>query len=211
MGLQPDASTESVPKAEATWTRRGAMVTRQFNSQLIAFALGLMVQVGFLSHHVSIVAPILGEQAASVAVSSAALAAFLGRIVLASFADRIDLRLTAAGVFMVAAVALASMSMSMSYFGLLFTSVAYGLTIGNITTLSPIIARREFGASSFGAVYGVAASVIGVAYAFGPGMFGILRDAFGNYGPSLMVAASLNLVAALVIIWGGRKPLPLPF
>jgi MFS family permease len=186
------------------------MATRQFNSQMIAFALGLMVQIGFLSHHVSIVAAPLGEHVASIAVSPAALAAFFGRIVLASFADRIDLRLTTGGVLLVAAVSLGAMSMTSSYAGLLLTSVAYGLTIGNLTTLSPIIVRREFGAASFGAVYGVAASVIGFANAFGPGIIGLMRDAFGNYGPALMAAGLTNLVAAAVIVWGGRKPLPLP-
>jgi MFS family permease len=215
MGLLPDgaeSSTGTVAKAEAeaSWSWKGAMATRQFNSQLISFALSLMVQIAFLSHHVSIVAPALGEHVASVAVSSAALAAFLGRIALATFADRIDLRLTTGGVLLVAAASLGAMSMTSGYAGLLVTSVAYGLTIGNLTTLSPIIVRREFGASSFGRLYGGAAAAIGFAYAFGPGLFGILRDAFGSYGPALMLAALTNLIAAAVIVWGGRKPLPAP-
>lgn len=213
MGLLPDgakATTATTPKAPAVWTRKGAMATWRFNSQLVSFALSLMVQVAFLSHHVSIVAPVLGEHVASLAVSSAALAAFVGRIALASFADRIDLRLATGGVLLVATAALAAMSMTQSYTGLLLTSVAYGLTVGNLTTLSPIVVRREFGAASFGAVYGVASSIIGVAYAFGPGLFGILRDAFGSYGPALMIAAALNLIAAFFIVWGGRTPLPQP-
>jgi MFS family permease len=213
MGLLPDgaeSSTTRATKAEASWSLKGAMATRQFNSQLISFALSLMVQIAFLSHHVSIVAPALGEHVASIAVSSAALAAFLGRIALATFADRIDLRLTTAGVLLVAAGSLGAMSMASGYAGLLVTSAAYGLTIGNLTTLSPIIVRREFGAASFGTIYGFAAAVIGFAYAFGPGLFGILRDAFGSYGPALMLAALTNLIAAAVIVWGGRKPLPSP-
>ncbi len=213
MGLFPDGEaspTGSTRSTEAYWSRKGAMATRQFHSQLISFALSLMVQVGFLSHHVSLVAPTLGDHGASIAVSSAALAAFFGRIALARFADRIDLRLTTGGVLLVAAVSLAAMSATSSPAGLLVTSVCYGLTIGNLTTLSPIIARREFGAASFGAVYGIAASVIGVATAFGAGLFGILRDAFGSYGPALVVAALMNLVAAVIIVWGGRKPLPSP-
>jgi hypothetical protein len=129
------------------------MATRQFNSQLVAFALGLMVQIRFLSHHVSIVAPILGDHAASIAVASAALSAFLGRIALASFADQIDLRLMTGGVLVVAAASLGAMSMATGYaglqLGLQLTSVTYGLTIGNITRLSSIIVRREFGATSF--------------------------------------------------------------
>src|SRR5262249_701892 len=109
MGLLPDgaeSSTGTVAKAEAAWSLKGAMATRQFNSQLISSALSLMVRFAFLSHHVSIGAPALGEHVASVAVSSAALAAFLGRIALATFADRIDLRLTTGGVLLVAAASL---------------------------------------------------------------------------------------------------------
>ncbi len=161
------------------------MATRHFNSQLVSFALSLMVQIGFLSHHVSLVAPTLGDHGASIAVSAAALAAFVGRIALARFADRVDLRWTTCGVLLVAAASLAAMAVTSSPAGLMLTSVCYGLTIGNLTTLSPIIARREFGAASFGAVFGVAASAIAVASAFGPGLFGILRDTFNSYGPSL--------------------------
>jgi MFS family permease len=213
IGLLPDGedfTAGSTQKPETAWSRRGAMGTRQFHSLTIAFAFGMMVQVGFLSSHVSLVAPISGENGASIAVSSAALAAFIGRIALAQFADRIDLRLTTAGVMLVAAAALVAMALASSPMGLLLTSISYGLTIGNLTTLSPIIARREFGAASFGAVYGVAAAVISVATALGPGLFGILRDALGSYGPTLVIAAGMNLVAAVVIVWGGLKPLHSP-
>lgn len=212
MGLLPDGEPSSgiTVRAEALWSRRGAMATRHFNSQLISFALSLMVQIGFLSHHVSLVAPTLGDHGASIAVSAAAMAAFVGRIALARFADRVDLRWTTCGVLIVAAASLAAMAVTSSPAGLMITSVCYGLTIGNLTTLSPIIARREFGAASFGAVFGVAASAIAVASAFGPGLFGILRDTFNSYGPALIIAALMNLVAAVIIVWGGRKPLPSP-
>jgi hypothetical protein len=63
MGLLPDgadASLGSVPKPTTSWTRKGAMTTRQFHSMTIAFSLGMMVQVGFLSHHVSLIAPTAG-------------------------------------------------------------------------------------------------------------------------------------------------------
>jgi MFS family permease len=213
IGLLPDGEVSvpgAPPKAVALWTRQGAMATRQFHSQLVAFAIGLLVQIGFLSHHVPMVAPVMGDYGASIAVSSAALAAFCGRVALARFADRIDLRLTAGAVFFVAGVSLAAMSLTTTSVGLLLTSVCYGLTVGNVTTLSPIIARREFGAASFGAVYGVVASAIAFATAFGPGLYGVLRDALGSYGPVLMVAGFMNFFAAAIIVWGGRKPLPLP-
>jgi MFS family permease len=213
IGLLPDgeAHIEGAPvKAIALWTKRGAMGTRQFRTQTAAFALALMVQSGFLSHHVPMVAPSMGAYGASLAVSLAAVAAFIGRILLARFADRVDLRLTSGGVFVLAGLALGAMSLTDTPAGLLITSVCYGLTVGNITSLSPIIARREFGAAAFGAVYGVAASAIAFASAFGPGLYGILRDIVGNYSPALFIAALLNVVAAVIIVWGGRKPMPAP-
>jgi hypothetical protein len=33
-----------------------------------------------------------------------------------------------------------------------------------------------------------------------------LYDVFGSYGPALMIAAVLDIVAAMIVIWGHRKP-----
>lgn len=213
IGLLPDGEVqvEGAPaKAVALWTKRGAMATRHFQTQTAAFALALLVQSGFLAHHVPMAAPIMGAYGASIAVSSAAVAAFIGRILLARFADRVDLRLTSGAVFVIAGFSLGAMSLTDTPTGLLITSICYGLTIGNITSLSPIIARREFGAAAFGYVYGVAASVIAVASALGPALYGILRDVVGNYSPALLVAGLLNFVAAAIIVWGGRRPMSAP-
>jgi MFS family permease len=211
MGLLPDggAPSASAP-VEARWSRKGAMATRQFHSQLVAFALAMLVQIGFLSHHVPLVAPVLGDTGASLAVSLAALMAFIGRILLARFADEIDLRALTAGVMVFAMASLAYMSVATTQFSLLASSALYGLTIGNLTTLSPLIARREFGAVSFGPVYGVISAAIAFATAFGPAVYGIMRDTFGSYGPPLTLAAAVNLIAAVIIFWGGRKPMPAP-
>jgi MFS family permease len=212
MGLYPDGIKPSANKSPvvSNWTRAGAMKTRRFQTQLVAFGLGLMVQVGFLSHHVSMTAPALGEKGASLAVSAAAISAFIGRVLLARYSDHVDVRLTTSLVLTVAAVSLACMAIFNGPTGLIISSIAYGLTIGNLTTLSPIIVRREFGAESFGAVFGIAASLIAFAMAFGPGLFGVIRDAYGSYGPALLLAGGLNLVAAVIIVWGRDQPLPAP-
>ena len=56
----------------------------------------------------------------------------------------------------------------------------YGFCLGQITTLSPIIVRREFGAASFGTLYGVAGTVIQLSSAFGPALYGVARDLLGR-------------------------------
>jgi cyanate permease len=89
---------------------------------------------------------------------------------------------------------------------LIGASIVFGLTVGNVTTLSPIIVRREFGAQAFGLVFGVASCGIQLATALGPSFYRLLHDAFGSYNPALIGAAGLDVAAATVAIAGHRKP-----
>jgi cyanate permease len=81
----------------------------------------------------------------------------------------------------------------------------FGLTVGNVTTLSPIIVRREFGAREFGTVFGVASCGIQLMTALGPSFYDLLYDDFGSYGPALTIAAVLDIAAAMIAILGHRK------
>jgi cyanate permease len=42
--------------------------------------------------------------------------------------------------------------------------------------------------------------VVQILYAFGPGLLGVLRDAFGGYGVPLAVCLGLNLAASVVVL-----------
>lgn len=79
-----------------------------------------------------------------------------------------------------------------------------------MTTLPAIVVRREFGAASFGAVYGAASTGIWLAAAAGPGLYGALRDASGGYALPLLLAAALDVAAAALVVLGGRLPFPPP-
>jgi len=192
------------------WNLKDATATRQFRSHVIAFGIGQMVQVGFLSHHVSIAIPVLGAQGAAAAVFAAAVAAFLGRLLLARYADQVDVRKVGSGVFLLAAVSLVGMAVLPGKWALVATSISFGLTVGNVTTLAPMIIRREFGAASFGVVFGLAATINQLSMALGPTVYGVLHDAFGSYTPALLLCGLLNVVVAIVIVGGGKQVLVAP-
>lgn len=109
MGLHPDGeppAPKSDDKPVRVWSRSEALRTTAFVSVVIAFALGLGVQMGFLTHHVTLAVPALGAAGAAFIVSITAVAAFLGRVALARWADHVDLRITTAAVLFVAALSL---------------------------------------------------------------------------------------------------------
>jgi predicted MFS family arabinose efflux permease len=133
------------------------------------------------------------------------LAGLLGRLLLAWVADRIALRGYAAAIFATQALALVLIAITPGAPVLVGMTFVYGFCLGQITTLSPIIVRREFGAASFGTVYGVAGTVIQLSSAFGPALYGIARDLFRSYPPVLAIAAGFELAALATVLVGGRS------
>lgn len=208
IGLLPDgavaASSAAAPRGPA-WTRRDALRTASLRSVMAGFGIGMMVQVGFVTHQVTVLSPALGAAGTSIAVSLTAAAALLSRLVLARVADQISARSTAAVMMIVAAGALAAMAIWSGPAMLATGSVLMGITIGNVTTLAPIVVRREFGATSFGAVYGIASCIIQLATALGPSFYGVLHDASGSYRVPLLLAAAVDVVAAVVLLAGKAK------
>lgn len=199
--LEPDAEP-AAKVASTTW--RSALRTFLLWSVPLGFALGLTVQIGFLTHHYALAEPTLGSEGAGWLVGATGFTGLLGRLLLARVADQVDTRLYSAGILVVQAVVLGAIALFPSATVLIAMSLVYGFCLGQITTLSPIVVRREFGAAAFGAIYGVTGTVIQFCSAFGPAFYGVLVDLFGGYGPVLAVAAGFELAAALVLMMGRR-------
>lgn len=214
MGLLPDGApshaTASAAGTHHCWKRLKALRTAALGSVVASFGIGMMVQIGFLTQQVALITSSLSAPGAAAVVSTTAAAALVGRLGLARFADRINARNATAAVLLLAAAALGALALFPVPAVLVGASMAYGLTVGNVTILSPIIVRREFGAASFGAVYGVASTGIQLVAAMGPGFYGLLHDASGGYGLPLLSAAVLDVLAAGLVVLGGRKPLTSP-
>lgn len=203
LGLFPDgerAATDSLLSLQESKSIPNSIGSAAFLTVVLTFGLALSMQLGFLTHHVSLITPSLGDAGASFTVFATGLAALAGRLLLSRYADQVDLRITTAGLLATAAAAFAVVALIPNRFGLVGGSILYGLTLGNITSLSPIIIRREFGARSFGNIYGVASTIIGLGSAFGPSIWGMLHDSFGSYTSALLISAALDAIAATIIL-----------
>ncbi len=206
LGVAPDgdrlAAFTARPRGAPAWTRAAAMRTVALWTIAIGFAVGLVVQVGFLTHHLKLAEPVLGTIGAGWLVSATGLTGLAGRMLLATIADRVNVRLWSCLIFACQTVALGVMSAWPDPAVLIGSSLVYGFCLGQITTLSPIVVRREFGAEAFGAIYSVAATVIQLSSAFGPAFYGILRDWAGGYAPVLTIAAAFEAAAMTIVMTG---------
>ena len=208
MGLSPDG----LPPAQdirqrqcSNWSRADALRTSRLQTTMIAFGLGMFAQIGLLTHQATLLAQSLPTDGVAATISGTAISALVGRFGLTKFADRLDARVTSSAVLITAATSFCALAATDNPVVLISASLLFGLTVGNVTTLSPIIVRREFGATAFGPVFGVASCAIQLATAFGPGIYGLLHDSSGGYREPLLVAATLDTIAAIVILCAGRS------
>ncbi len=80
--------------------------------------------------------------------------------------------------------------------------ILFGLGVGNLLTLPPLIAQREFPPETISRVVALITAVNQAVFAFAPAVLGILRDISGSYLVAFLVAAAVELVAGCVVILG---------
>jgi MFS family permease len=207
LGLKRDGMAAGAGEsgAPATHIATEANRRRLLWSSTLAFSLALTMQIGFIAHHVALAQPVLGTVGAGMLVSATGVVALIGRLYLARIVDVSSVRRLASQAMLAQLVAMLAIGISASAPVLIVASLAYGFAIGHVTTLSPIVVRREFGAENFGAAYGGAATVIQFTSAFGPALIGYLRDMLGSYQPVLLISAAVTALACASIHLGRER------
>lgn len=176
-------------------------------------ALGLFAQIGLIAHLFSVLAPALGEQNAGFAMAWVTMMAVLGRTIVGWLLHPgVDRRLIAAasyGLQIIASLVFV-LADGIDPALLLVGATMYGLAFGNGTYLPPLIAQSEFAPTEVARVVALVVAISQAAYAFAPGVFGILREqAIGAStgsqsatGAIFVVAATVQLLALLSFLMG---------
>lgn len=191
-------------RSAAPSPRRLLLRQRGFRSMSIAFALGLFAQIGLFAHLIARLEPAFGATLAALAVSLATLCAVLGRTLLGWLLGEHDRRRAAAVNFLVQAAGTLLLTFGDGVAVLAAGCVLFGLGVGNLTSLPPLIAQREFRPVDVGTVVALVTAINQAVFAFAPAAFGLLRDLDSDYMSSFLVAAAVQIAAAGVVVCGRR-------
>ncbi len=210
-GLAPDglpnepASPAPLPPSDAA-PRSQSDILRSPAFLRLAAAFGLMLfcQVAFAMHELAYLRGRIGPELAALAVSATAAGSLVGRLVVGSFADRVDRRHLAAGLFLLQAAMVALAALGEGETVLLVAAAGVGLTIGNIFLFQSLLVAELFGMASFGSALGLLQLVTQVASGLGPLALGLLRGIHGGYEPALAWLVGGACVAA-GLVWGVRR------
>jgi sugar phosphate permease len=206
-GLLPDGRRAAEEQASAApfgsahpWTVAEALRTSTFWILVAAFGGILLCQVGVAMHQISLLRVHMDATQAAFAVSTTAAGSIVARLVVGTFADRVDKRRLGAGLMLVQAGAIATFALASQTTALYAASLLFGFTIGNLFMLQALLVGELFGLASFGTVLGLLGLLTQTAGGLGPFVLGLLYRSFGGYAGGLAVLVGVAATAAAVLL-----------
>jgi MFS family permease len=215
VGQYPDGDLTAPPVVSAadsvaSWPLSRVLKDRSFLSISLAFSSALTVQVGFLTHQISMLQPLLGAGGAAVAVGTTTISAVVGRLIAGACMDFASRRALSAinflsqvlGTLLLAAAAQRDLAW-LAY----VACASSGLAVGNAITFSGLLIQSEFPREQFNRVNRLTVGIVQICYACGPVLFGYMREHTGSYIAPLYLSAAVASCAA-AIVWLGRPRNP---
>ena len=175
-----------------------------FLTMALAFALGLFAQIGLFTHLIARLAPDFGPGLAAAAISLIGTCAVVGRSLLGWLLGERDRRLAAAANFAMQGIGSLLLAFGSGTATLMAGCVLFGLGVGNLNLLPPLIAQREYRPVDVGTVVALVVAINQAAFAFAPAVFGWLRDQTGNYVAAFLAAGAVQIAAAAIVVSGRR-------
>jgi len=166
----------------------------------VPFALGLIAQVGFLTHQVAFLLPMTGTVTAGWIVSLSSFAAIVGRLGTGLFVDRVDRRAASCGNFLVQVLAMAILISAASVPMLVAGCALFGLAVGNLVSLPGLIVQQEFPKRDFARIVAMIVAINQFAFAFGPALLGRLQQPDGSYTRALVACLFMEVSAAVIVL-----------
>lgn len=209
LGLQPDGDGAAVHDDIDTicgssqdtqeWTVSNALRTTAFWGLSICFGLGMIAQSAYLFHQVSFLQNTLGLVGAAFVVTVTTLSGIVGRVIFILVGNRMSPKQWAAVVFALQALSFVVLAFAESSIDMTIGSALFGLTMGVVVTLQPLLTAHCFGRVSFGRIYGPIYLSIRLGSALGPALVGGMLALSGDYFAAWL-ALALSLAAALILI-----------
>jgi predicted MFS family arabinose efflux permease len=207
MGLVPDGvapapsggPVKAAPRVAFSEARR----TRFFAGVAAAYFFVMGAQVGAIAHLYRLAKIAGGADVAALAVAVLAAASVCGRLAGGWILLKVPLRAFTFALFAQQALALAVLAVAAGEGVLLIGVVIFGLAMGNILMMQPLLLAEAFGTQNFGRIYAASNLISVPGVAGGPALLGIAFAATGGYHLPYLAAAVASLFGIAILLLAG--------
>jgi len=195
----PAPGAESVAAGAAPGVSYAVAIrSAAFAAVTVAFGVLMADQVGTQVQIVAI-GSAMGVGNAGIAVSIMASATVVGRLIGAFALNRLPVIGFSAIMGVLQGAAFVVLALLPGLAGLAAGTVLFGITIGNLTVLIPLVVVELFGLTDYPRIYAVSQFGASVGTAGGPAVLAWLHSGFGSYRLPLLILAGISGLASVVV------------
>lgn len=208
MGLLPDgdsAGQQQSVQINPSFTFQQAWRTGYFFGLTISYLFILMSQVGAIAHLFKLVEGRVDGFLAAIALSLMAGCSMAARLLGGWLSATVSLRSYALMMMVLQALGLAFLALADGYLSIILAVITFGISIGNILMLMPLLLAEAFGVRYFSRIYSVSQLIVTLGVATGPFLIGIVHDISHGYQAAFLVAAGCSLLAACILLLTKRS------
>ena len=205
-GLAPDGDpVPSGPSPVSVGLAPGQVYrTRTFRWLTAGVTLLMLSQVGALAHLYGIGVTRTDPATAALAVSTVAASSVVGRLAGIWVLQRLEALVFTLALGSLQVVAMALLAVDAGGTGLLLATAVFGLSVGNLLVVVPVVLVESFGVLPYARIYATNQLIGAIGVAIGPIVFGSVRDALGTYGPAAGAATIVSTVAVGLLLLARR-------
>lgn len=215
MGLLPDGKSAqqrvertSTDDAQAgtSWTLSGALKAKNFWLIAGAFTLAYFGTAAVIIHAIPLFQDMgVSPQLAATMLATATGVSILSRVAAGYIADRVSVRHVTIFAFLLQLLGLVILLEAGSSAMLWVFVVVFGLAMGAMFAMEPLVVSTHFGLASFGAIYGGLWALEAAGWAGGAPLAGYIFDVTGGYDLAFIIFIAATLLA-MALIYLVRTP-----
>jgi len=169
-----------------------------------AYIFLMMAQVGGISHQYGLARELLTEGQTALAVAILPIASIFGRLAGGWLIEQTSIRSFAISMMSLQVVSLMLLSAGFTPLTLCLGLASFGVTVGNLLMLQPLLVAEAFGVREYPRIFAVSNFMSSWGTASGPALLGLVYAASnGVYGAAYMIAAAAGLAGLFLFLAGG--------
>lgn len=182
---------------------RTALRNRFFWGTALSYIFVMLAQVGGIAHQFGLLREQLSNQQAAVALAVLPVFSIIGRLAGGLIVDRISIRAFTCGMMLAQCLALLMLAVSSAPWVLLSGLAFFGITVGNLLMLQPLLIADAFGLHHYPRIYSMSNLLTTVGVAVGPALMGWIYTFESTYSWSYVAASAAGLLSLVIFIYAG--------
>lgn len=182
------------------WSLAGALRTPAYWLIAAALTLAYLGTASVIAHIIPFFEDRgISPQLAATILGLATGVSIFGRVAAGYIADRVAIKYVIMFCFLLQIVGLLLLLGTMSMTMVWLFVIVFGIAIGGMFALEPLLMSQYFGLASFGAIYGGLWALVALGFAGGPPLAGYIFDVTGSYDLAFILFIAATLVAIALI------------